>query len=324
MNIAAEWIRAHVRAVRDVAPDVREIEIDAGKAGASASPGSHIDVSVNIAGRPATRSYSTLGPGENGVYTIAVKRMQDGRGGSAFMWALGPGAPLSITRPLNHFELNRDCTEYLLIAGGIGVTPIFSMAQALAQSGANFRILYAGRARSHMAYAAALEALCGGRLQVFARDEGKRIDIAREIAGLGDRAEVYVCGPIGMLEEARACWRKSGRPAQALRFETFANSGHFANAAFTVNLPLLGRSIEVGAAQTLLEALEAAGVEAMSDCRRGECGLCALDIIACDGQIDHRDVFFSDEEKAEGHKLCACVSRVAGGSISVDTGERRG
>jgi vanillate O-demethylase ferredoxin subunit len=87
-------------------------------------------------------------------------------------------------------------------------------------------------------------------------------------------------------------------------------------------LPHIGRTIEVAKTQTMLEALEAAGVEAMFDCRRGECGLCALDVLAVDGVIDHRDVFFSEEEKVEGHKLCACVSRVAGASITVDTGER--
>jgi vanillate O-demethylase ferredoxin subunit len=107
-----------------------------------------------------------------------------------------------------------------------------------------------------------------------------------------------------------------------LRFETFGNSGRFASVPFKIKIPRLGMEVEVPQNQTMLEALEAAGVEMIFDCRRGECGLCALDIVEADGTIDHRDVFFTEEEKAVGTKLCTCVSRVAGGSITVDTGDR--
>ncbi len=125
-----------------------------------------------------------------------------------------------------------------------------------------------------------------------------------------------------MLEAAKRCWRKSGRPAEALRFETFGNSGQHPSVPFSVKIPRLGKTVAVAANQTILEALEEADVSMIFDCRRGECGLCALPIMEVDGVVDHRDVFFSDVEKAQNSKLCTCVSRVFGASITVDTADR--
>jgi vanillate O-demethylase ferredoxin subunit len=125
-----------------------------------------------------------------------------------------------------------------------------------------------------------------------------------------------------MLEAAKRAWRESGRPVDGLRFETFGSSGRYAAESFTVRIPRLGKEIVVPSNQTMLDALEAAGVEMIWDCRRGECGLCALRILDVDGTVDHRDVFFSDAQKASDTQLCTCVSRVVGGSITVDTADR--
>jgi vanillate O-demethylase ferredoxin subunit len=127
-----------------------------------------------------------------------------------------------------------------------------------------------------------------------------------------------------MLEDAKRQWRQSGRPVDRLRFETFGSSGRFASEPFRVKIPRLGMEVDVPRNQTMLEALEAAGIEMIFDCRKGECGLCALPIVETDGIVDHRDVFFSDEEKAANAKLCTCVSRVIGGSITIDTADRIG
>ena len=148
------------------------------------------------------------------------------------------------------------------------------------------------------------------------------MDLDAEIARLAPGGELYVCGPIGMLEAAKRAWQQSGRPVEQLRFETFGNSGRFASQPFKVNIPRLNLVVDVPQNQTMLDALETAGVAMISDCRRGECGLCALHILEVDGIVDHRDVFFSDEEKAANAKLCTCVSRVAGGSITIDTADR--
>lgn len=322
MNAIIDWRNARVEHVQDLSSDIRLFEIAYRGPFTPATPGSHIDVTVMIADRPAKRSYSTLGPGVDGRYQIAVKRAADSRGGSAYMWSLQAGAHLQMSAPLNHFELNRDCPDYLLVAGGIGVTPILSMARALSEQGAKFKVLYGCRSPADAAFADELKDLAGERLQFFFDSEGQRIDFDGEIARLDGQGELYVCGPLGMLDAARSAWAQAGRAPTHLRFETFGNSGRHPNMAFTLHIANLDRTIEVGKTQTMLEAMEDAGVEAMFDCRRGECGLCALDVVSVEGEIDHRDIFFSDEEKHEGHKVCVCVSRVAGGRISVDTGER--
>ena len=238
------------------------------------------------------------------------------------MWSLAPGANLTISTPGNHFYLSRGRPEYILLAGGIGITPIYTMALALAETGADFRLLYSCRRRQDLALGAELRERIGGRLHLFVDEEGGRVDLQAEIARLAPGGELYVCGPIGLLEAAKRVWQESGRPVDQLRFETFGNSGRFASQPFAVKIPRLGKVVEVPQNQTMLDALEAAGVGMIYDCRRGECGLCALHILEVDGIVDHRDVFFSDEEKAENRKLCTCVSRVAGGSITIDTADR--
>jgi ferredoxin-NADP reductase len=317
-----DWRSARLRSTRDLTPDIRLFEIEPSGEFVVPTPGSHINIVVQIKGRPDVRCYSAVGPCTDGVYRIAVKLLGDTRGGSAYMWNLAPGAQLTISTPGNHFELSRGRPEYLLLAGGIGITPIFTMTLALAQAEANFRLLYACRRRQDLAFADELEDRIGHRLQTFIDEEGARIDLDAEIARLSPRGEFYVCGPIGMLEAAKRHWQRSGRPVDQMRFETFGNSGRFASEPFKVKIPRLGVEVDVPLNQTMLEALEAAGIEMIFDCRRGECGLCALTIIETDGIVDHRDVFFSDDEKAANAKLCTCVSRVIGGSITVDTADR--
>jgi ferredoxin-NADP reductase len=322
MPEAIEWRDGIVRATRDLTAAIRMIEIEPSGEFVAASPGSHINVSVMIRGRPDVRSYSIVGPCADRVYRIAVKRLQNTRGGSAYMWTLRPGARIALSAPANHFNLALGRPEYLLIAGGIGVTPIFTHALALAEKDARLRLLYACRSRADLALADELTERLGARLERFLSDEGRRVDIAAEIARLDPQGELYVCGPIGMLEAAKRCWRDSGRPVDRLRFETFGNSGAYPSVPFVVKVPRLGKEIAVDASQTILEALEEADIGMIFDCRRGECGLCALPILAVDGVVDHRDVFFSDAEKAENLKLCTCVSRVYGGSITLDTADR--
>jgi vanillate O-demethylase ferredoxin subunit len=161
----------------------------------------------------------------------------------------------------------------------------------------------------------------GDRLQTFPAEDA-RVDLPAEIAKLDRHGEFYVCGPIGLLEAAKRAWRESGRPVDKLRFETFGSSGRYPTIPFTIEIPRLGIQVAVPADQTMLEALEEAGVGMIWDCRRGECGLCALPILKVDGVVDHRDVFFSDAEKASDAKLCTCVSRVYGNAITVDTADR--
>jgi ferredoxin-NADP reductase len=321
MTKPIEWRSARLCATRELAPDIRLFEIDPGDAFKATTPGSHIDVVVMIDDRPHLRSYSLVGPCADGRYRIAVKRLPNSRGGSEGMWRLKVGDELTISAPSNSFELSHGRVEYLLVAGGIGITPIYLMALALSQASANFRVLYAARRRRDLALADELGRQIGARLQLFVDEEGQVIDLAGEIARLDPRGELYICGPFGMLEAAKRLWREAGRPAPHLGYETFGG-GSSAVAPFTVRIPRLGLEIEVPANRSMLEALEDAGVDMIFGCRRGECGLCVLPILEATTDVDHRDVFFSAEERTANSRLCTCVSRVAGGRITVDTPDR--
>jgi ferredoxin-NADP reductase len=316
------WHPANVRAHRDLSATVREFEIRPEGGVRPWSVGSHLDVRVEVNGREETRSYSLVGlPGDE-AYRIAVKRAQPGRGGSSFMWGLETGSELLIGEPNNHFELSFNAPEFLLIAGGIGITPIVGMAQMLAARGANVRMRYAARSAAELVYADGLRQTLGDRLQTFCSDAGERIDLGAEIAAVAPRAQLLACGPITLLDALREAWAAAGRAAADLRFETFGNSGHFEAQPFWVELPRHGLRLEVPAERSLLDVLNDAGVETLYDCKRGECGLCAVDIVSATGSIDHRDVFFSAHEKQSNARLCACVSRVHGGGVVLDSAYR--
>ena len=316
-----EWATGRLREQRDLTPDIRLLAIEPPSSFLPPPPGSHVHVLVPMSERSDVRSYSTVGDCTDGLCRIAVKKLPNSRGGSVYMWGLQPGARLTMSATArNRFSLSRGRSDYLLVAGGIGITPIYGMALALAETGARLRVLYGVRTPDDAAFADELRARLGERLQMSV---GQPIDLTAAIAALLPGGELYVCGPIGMLEAAKRAWAQAGRPVADLRFETFGNSGRYASEPFTVRIPRLGIELLVPAHVTLLDALEGAGVEMIYDCRRGECGLCALPIVTVDGIVDHRDVFYSDAEHAAGDRLCTCVSRVAGGSITLDTGDRR-
>jgi ferredoxin-NADP reductase len=317
-----EWISARLRSLKNVARDVRLFEIAPDEGVWSYQPGGHIDVSVIVDGEQATRSYSLVGEPNAEVLSIAVKRLPNSRGGSKYMWSLKSGARLAISRPKNHFELSVGQSEYLLVAGGIGITPIYGMALSLLRGGSSFRLIYAARSRADMAFADHLSEVAGSRLQLYPEDSHGRVDLAAEIRALATDAEIYVCGPVGMLEAVKRCWREQWRPQEKLRFETFGSTGHHPSEEFVVSIPHLQREFVVPRNRSLLEALEAEGVEMISNCRRGECGVCVVNILGADCEIDHRDVFFSELQKAEKRKMCTCVSRAVGGRLVIETADR--
>jgi ferredoxin-NADP reductase len=323
MRFSLHWSEASVVSTRDLTASVRLIAIaPAGGRTEPWRPGAHVDVGVMVGGRPETRSYSLVGRPDPAVYRIAVRRAPDSRGGSAYMHGLSAGQALKISNPQSLFEVDWHAPEALLIAGGIGITPILGMAEAIAEHGTPMQLAYCGKRRDDMAFAKDLEARLGDRLSLHVSDEGTRIDLAAALARLGPGGVCYVCGPMRLLEAVRAAWSAAGRAPTRLHFETFGSSGHHAAESFEVVLPRHGVRVMVGAGETLLQALRRAGIAVLADCERGECGLCALDVVEAEGRIDHRDVFFSEEQKAHGTKLCACVSRAVGGRLVLDTAYR--
>lgn len=317
MSIANQgWLPAELVATRDLTPTIREFTISTSRA-LACPPGSHLKVRIDTAGRDDFRSYSVVDYAA-GIVRIAVKRQPESRGGSAHMWSLHPGAQLDIAPPRCDFPLTAGAAHYLLVAGGVGVTPMVAMAEQLAKRGNSLRMVYAARSADEFAYRDELQALLGERLELFAADTGEMLDIAAEIDALPADAELYMCGPFGLMEAVRHAWDAAGRPRAGLRYETFGSSGNYAAQAFTVKVPRLGVQVLVRENESMLDALENAGVGVVFECRRGECGLCSVDIVATDGDVDHRDVFFSARQHAENRRMCVCVSRIANGSVTID------
>jgi vanillate O-demethylase ferredoxin subunit len=322
MKSNSTWTDALLASFEDLTPSVREFRLRPEGGVLPHAPGSHLQLEVQIKGRPHLRSYSLVGEPDGQTYRIAVKRLDQGRGGSLAMWQLPVGARLRVSAPQNHFALDFNAPAYLLVAGGIGITPLLRMAHTLAQrsaaGGRPVRMLYGARTTDELAFLAELQTQLAEQLRTVV---GAAMDFAAEITALPAGGQMYVCGPAPMLDAARSAWLAAGRPEADLRFETFGSSGASAPQAFRVQMPRHGLDITVPADCSLLEALEQAGVEQLYDCQRGECGLCALDVLALDGTIDHRDVFLSAHEKQQNTRLCACVSRVAG-SITLDSAWR--
>ena len=318
MRVIETWTTAHVRAVRNITPTIRLFELVPADGSPAQIPlGGHLNVSVMIGDRADTRSYSLIGPAKPDTYRIAVKLNPESRGGSAYMWSLKEGSQLTVSSPRTHFSIDFGRPDYVVIAGGIGITPLVGMVHTLARSRASLRMAYCARTGDELAFAEDLRAILGERLQTFVSSEGPRLDLKDALSSLAPGGIAAVCGPLPLLDEARRIWRELNRPQADLRFETFGSSGALATEPFRLRIAESGREIVVPETQSILDALEQAGIGVISDCRRGECGVCALNIVDVDGTVDHRDVFFSDHQKHENRKLCACVSRAIG-TITID------
>jgi len=319
MHQPTDWRPARVRALRTLNPSVREFELDPEGGARPWTVGSHIQVRLPIDGRVDTRSYSLVGEPGGDAYRIAVKAVQASRGGSRAMWQLAVGDALEVLAPQNRFELSFAPPQSLLVAGGIGITPLLGMAMALAARGADFTLVHAVRSRDELVYTQALASAFGERLRCAVSGEDGRLQFDSLIAQLHPQGQLLLCGPLPMLEAARGAWTRAQRPPHLLRFETFGTGGTAAAQAFWVRLPRHGIQFVVPPERSLLDLLEQHGIEVLSDCRRGECGLCALDVLELHGDLDHRDVFLSDAQRREGRRLCSCVSRVVGDGIVLDT-----
>jgi vanillate monooxygenase ferredoxin subunit len=319
MHQPTDWRPARVRALRTLSPTVREFELAPEGGARPWTVGSHIQVRLPIGGRIDTRSYSLVGESADGAYRIAVKRVEASRGGSRAMWQLAVGDALEVLAPQNHFELSLAPPQSLLVAGGIGITPLLGMAMALTARGADFTLVHAARLRDELVYTQALARTFGDRLRCHVSSEDGRLRFDDFVAAMHPQGQLLLCGPLPMLEAARVAWQRAGRPPHLLRFETFGTGGAQAAQAFWVRVPRHGLEFVVPPERSLLDALEEHGVETLADCRRGECGLCALEVVELHGALDHRDVFLSDAQKREGRRLCSCVSRVVGGGVVLDT-----
>ena len=274
------------------------------------TPGAHVDLVV----AEYSRKYSLCGNPSDPHYTIAVLRENKGRGGSRFIHDhLSVGQLLRLRGPKNYFRLEDGAARHILIAGGIGITPIIAMADRLKQLGRDYVVHYCGRSRADMAFAERLQRDHGSRAVLHVSDEANRADLATIIAECGaSGARIHACGPARMLEAlAGFC---VDLPEGMLRTEVFSTDGSGAtqpgDAAFDIELEDSDLTLTVAAGQTLLDAVRAAGIDVPSDCEEGLCGSCEVRVL--EGDVDHRDRVLSAVERSEGGRMMACCSRAAG------------
>jgi cytochrome P450/ferredoxin-NADP reductase len=273
------------------------------------APGAHIDVEC---GRPElSRQYSLCGdPADAGALEIAVLREDEGRGGSTWIHSqVRAGDRLKIRGPRNHFRMDESLSNVILVAGGIGITPVSAMARRARALGMNYELHYSGRSRATMALLEELSDLHGDRLHVYASDEGRRNDLRALLARPRPDTQVYACGPVRMLqalEASCAAW-----PENSLRVEHFVSTAGALDPSrehsFEVELKDSGIVVNVAADQTVLAALRAANIDVQSDCEEGLCGSCEVRVLA--GKVDHRDVVLTRAEREANVKMMTCCSR---------------
>lgn len=314
----AGMLTADVRQLR-LRPDI------AGQTLPAFTAGAHISLAVRLAdGKIDWREYSLVALDETSAthpaeYRIAVRKESPGRGGSQFVHEqIRPSDVLQVRAPRNQFPMEASHDRAVLIAGGIGVTPIASMAAHCKHIGRPVSVYYAGRSRSSMAYIDELEALLGDDLHLHADDEaGKPLDLNAIFASLGANDHIYFCGPVPMIDAILALAEKQGWPRNQVHFELFnAPVAEEGDQAFEVELAQSGKTLVVPADKSILDVLIEEGFDPLYDCKRGECGVCACDVLS--GEIDHRDYILTAREKEAGNIMHTCVSRAKGKKLVLD------
>lgn len=285
--------------------------------------GAHIKVGVEIGGAPAWRHYSLIDigkvPAQPSEYLIAVRRDDAGRGGSLHLHnSVQAGQRLRTSLPVNGFQLDPAHRDVLLIAGGIGITPLASMACALRAEGKSFALHYSGRSLDQLALVPQLRAALGDALTLYADDDSApRLDLHRLLAGRTPSQALYICGPKGMINAVRATALALGWQDDKIRYELFTEaSAEAGDQAFEIELAQSGMRLQVGADMTILDAMLEAGLDPMFDCKRGECGVCATAVLS--GAIEHRDTCLTESERAGGKVIQICISRAQGKCLVLD------
>lgn len=316
-NQPSKYIDVEILGCRTLTDRISEFQIGArdGSALAPGEAGSHIEVRFGGPDGRFLRHYSLIGPLEPGhapepFWRIAVQR-EDRARGSAFIHAnFRKGMRLQASHPTGTFRLSQVRQPVLLLAGGIGITPILPMMRSLSLRGRPFTMIYMGRNRESMAYVDAVEKIRGDSASIHQTDIDGFPDLPALLAAQPSGTVVYVCGPPAMIESLQDAAAALGWSPERIRYEVFNAAHRPEDTPIEVELRS-GRVIQVGAGTTILDALENAGVDTLADCRRGECGLCVTDVIPGAALLDHRDSFLDKEEIAEGRKMCICCSRVS-------------
>lgn len=283
------------------------------------SAGSHIDVQTPC---KEVRQYSLCNSAaDENSYLIAVLREVAGRGGSASMHdSLNVGNRLTISEPRNHFPLAHDARRTLLMAGGIGITPLLSMAERLSNTGSDFDMHYCARSPERMAFRERIASSRYVNRVSLHFDDGnpeQLLRFDRILAGAASDTHLYVCGPGGFMSHVLGMARAADWPEERLHWEFFAGAPVGANSgAFRVKIASSGRLIEVAEGQTVIAALGAHGIDVPTSCEQGVCGTCLTRVI--EGIPDHKDLFLTPAEHAANDQFLPCCSRAKSAVLVLD------
>jgi vanillate O-demethylase ferredoxin subunit len=307
-------LEVQVAAMSEVADGIKSIELGftSSHDRSALSAGAHIDIHLPTG---VIRSYSLIGWCDRS-YRIAVARDRLSRGGSQWMHEkLAVGDKLVISEPRNNFPLNEQALNTVLIAGGIGITPIYAMARRLDELGKPWRLYYFARSKSTMAFVPELQGM-NGRVVLHADDaHGGPSDLAPLIQSSPPLADLYCCGPLPMLQRFEELTQNLDR--DRIHVEYFApvrppDTG----GGVTITLARSKKVILVPAGKTILNAVLDEGVDPLCSCLEGHCGTC--ETLVLDGVPDHRDVFLTTEQKAKNDRMMICVSGALTRNLTLD------
>jgi vanillate O-demethylase ferredoxin subunit len=306
-----------VRQIDRLTPNISRLLLVA----ADASPlpaftaGAHLELHVP-GERPLRRAYSLVNLTGGDHYEIAVQREAASSGGSHWVHSLQVGDHLHTEPPRNHFPLDDNAEHSLLIAAGIGITPMLGMARALAARGARFSLHYAGRHAEQMAYLEECRAFADSRCWISEGQAHQRFAAAEVLTSPFPGTHLYICGPAAMIYSVLDCARALGWSEQQLHYELFTGTlEQQGDCGFEVYLRDSAMTLQVGPGQSVLDAMIDAGLDPLFDCRRGDCGVCVAKVL--EGTPDHRDLCLSERDRAAG-SICTCVSRASSPLLVLD------
>jgi vanillate O-demethylase ferredoxin subunit len=278
------------------------------------SPGAHIDVHLDIG---ATRSYSLINiSGERDRYVIAVDNAPRSRGGSRWLSErVAVGDALRISPPINQFPLDESAPHSVLIAGGIGITPLLAMARLLEKNGRSWELHYCARSAARAAFLSELSRpLKNGRVSLYFSQGGSKLDLKLIAQAAPVEAHLYCCGPASMLDEFLRATQD--RNQSYIHTERFCGAAGATGGNFDLILAKSGHVLHVQAGQTILDRLIEEGIQVPNSCREGVCGSCEVKLLA--GRADHRDLILTDAEKAANASIFVCCSGSLTQSLILD------
>lgn len=309
-----------IAGIRQLTPEIRAYELRPLDGGPlpPIEPGAHLEVPVPSGAAGETRPYSiSTDPARDDVWEIAVRRDPNGRGGSvAIHDGYTLGQRLAVARPRSAFPVHHDARPALLIAGGIGITPIKSIAHHLTTTSRAFTLHYTARSGA-FAYRGDLAAAFGGSVIAHPSDAGPRLDVDRILAEAPQDAVIYVCRPERLITAVEATAAAHGIAPEDVRIERFTTVPPATDAApVTVLLARSGKTLSVEPGESILDAALNAGVDADLGCRSGTCGTCAVKVL--EGTPLHRDQALTAEERDRAGLMTPCVSGACSSRLVLD------